>query len=218
MDEISAWRRNLPKQPGIICYQELPQPQTESVAGSFPPNFRSEYAPGVTVNGMTIGEQTIYDSSKLSLVSSRAVDLGLHPLEKMIRHSGQRSALLTTFEIEGHEFMVANIHLAWFTTHGRRRKQLGAVIDAMDPGKPALIVGDFNYTNKISARGLAKFLEEYDFYPAGERLTTHRFFGIEHQVDYVFQRNCTVLEIRAGNIDLSDHAPIFVTFGVGQNP
>ena len=110
--------------------------------------------------------------------------------------------------------MVANIHLLWFASHKRRREQLGAVIEAMDDQKPAIIVGDFNYTSMIRGGGLAKFLGQEGFQPAGGRLITHRLFGIGQQVDYIFQRNCTILEVRVEDIDLSDHAPIFVRFEV----
>ena len=76
IDEINNWARDLPNKPDVICYQELPESQVESSQASLPPSYRYEFAPGIIYNGETFGEQTLYDSSKVNLVSSRAVDLG----------------------------------------------------------------------------------------------------------------------------------------------
>lgn len=213
LDKINGWISQLPQKPDIICYQEYPEDQLNDVN----PGYKYAFARGLVKNERTYGELTAYKSDKFTLTSTRTIDLSVSNLEKKVfGHSGQRSALLTIFKFEDREFMVANLHLLWLATHNRRRSQIAMVIDAMDTQKPALIVGDFNYSSLVAGTGLTRYLSQEGFLPAGDKLDTHKFFGVRHQVDYLFQRNCSVAEVRAIDVNYSDHLPVFVKFDINK--
>lgn len=210
IESQSEWVRALQPPPDIICYQEYPAFRLKDSGVLLPKNYEYEYAPALVKKGQEYGELTAFNPNAVKLVHSKAVDLGVSGLEKMVfGHSGQRSGLVTTFEHEGQELIVANIHLLWLALNSRRREQLGIVIEEFsDPNKPGIIIGDFNYTSLLGGGGLSSFMKSSGFEKAGEAVSTHQFFGISHQLDYVFQRNCTVLELRVEDVHFSDHLPL----------
>lgn len=215
LNQINRWIGELPKRPDIICYQEYPEDQLSESDSLRTLGYSYEFARGLVKHERAYGELTAYKEDKYKLKVSKVIDLGVSELEKRVfGHSGQRSALVTSLEVNGQEFIIANLHLLWLAVHERRKKQIGMVIKEIEDDKPALIIGDFNYSSLVAGKGLSKFLSKEGFTPAGGKIATHKFFGIQHQLDYIFQRNCSVAEVSVGDVKLSDHSPVFVSFDI----
>lgn len=208
LPQIHEWIVGFSRKPDIVCFQEFPQ---DAIKGKPLGNsYGSEFAAGLVKVGNTYGELTAYNHESVQLLRSKALDLGVSGLErKLFAHSGQRSALLTTMEVNGHELMIANIHLLWLAVNSKRRNQLEVVLAAIgDTHCPAIVVGDFNYTDAVAGNGLAQYMKDNGFQQSKGKLVTHRFLGIRHQLDYIFQKNLILLEVRTESVPFSDHTPI----------
>ena len=215
LSQINKWIEGLPKKPDVICLQEYPYDHLDNNSLAVQ-GYRFEFAPGLVKRGRTFSELTAFKSD-LSLVASEVIDLGVSNLGKRVfRLSGQRSALITKFRAQGEGFAVANIHLEWLAPHSARRDQISLILKALGDTQSALIVGDFNYSDLVVGRGLIDYLAKHGFSLAGDRLKTHTIFGVKHQLDYVFQRSCTIGEVKVIDVDFSDHLPMIVEFDVSK--
>jgi endonuclease/exonuclease/phosphatase family metal-dependent hydrolase len=211
LPEIYEWLKSLPEKPDLICLQEFPEQEIDSFNRlnlfTIPGHA---YAPALTKYGRMHGELTAFDEAKLTPKKSMVVDLGEGLLERIYRRGSpsHRSALVTTFEHEGGEITFVNPHLIMMALHSGRRNQLDKILQLIGES-PAVILGDFNYSNLIGGEGLARFMEQRGFTQAGERLITHLIRGKAHQLDYLFFRGCSVEDVRTMAVSYSDHFPVF---------
>jgi endonuclease/exonuclease/phosphatase (EEP) superfamily protein YafD len=179
-----------------------------------------KYAPSYTRKETTYGELTAYKKSEMSLDFVKVVDLGSSIVARIIsRHNSKYTSLLTVFKFEKKDFIVINIHLMPQALHGRRRKQLGIAIEALQLLKfvniPSLIVGDYNYSSLIGRGGLVRFMAKHGFVIANKKkIITHKKWRIPHQTDYVFAKKCKITRIKSDRINFSDHYPLFVDFTI----
>lgn len=166
----------------------------------------------VEKKGKLYGELTLYRKNRLKLVNAKPVDLGINKFEKIImRHSGQRSSLITEFKFDNQKIIVVNLHLVLLAWHSIRRKQINTILEVIgQTDDPLIFVGDFNYSNRIIVSSLIKLMAQKGFSLASKDLVTHRFLGFYHQLDYVFYKNCKVGEINVGDINYSDHFPLYL--------
>lgn len=192
------------EQPDIVCFQEYP----EDHLSSFAPEYNEIFASSFNKGSRTFGELIIY-KPELILQTAYGVDLGMKNKTLLSSAVGRRSALAASFETEIGNLILANVHLEWLARSQYKLAQLGKVlasIDAAFPNSqdPTIIVGDYNFSNVFSGKGLEDFAR-VNGYSMGPALITHRFFGVRHQVDYVMYKNCKVENVRAEKTSDSDH-------------
>ena len=212
LERIADWVKA--KNPMVFCLQEFPQ---ESL-GNFVPGYQEFFAASFNKNKQTYGEM-IGLAGNIDLTSAFCVDLGRMSPVPFFPASGRRSALVIAFETQNGVVVIGDAHLEWRARAGYKLDQfkqlMGSIDQAFsDPEIPTILVGDFNFSNVFSGNGLERLALEKG-YQLGNRFNTHRIFGIRHQVDYVFYKNCRVEEVRTERINFSDHDPVL--FKVTQN-
>ncbi len=223
LGEAGEWLMALSPKTDILCLQEIPKnkiPTFKKLLDKHGYDFK--YAPSYTKSGITYGELTAYNNKNLKLVHSTVVDLGSSIVAKLIsRHNSKYTSLLTVFKYKSKNIIVINIHLLPHALNGRRRKQLGIAIEALQLLKfvniPSLIAGDYNYSSLTGRGSLIKFMAKHGFKIGGKKVVTHKKWKIPHQTDYVFYRNCKVKNIKSTQIKFSDHYPIIFDIDTDQN-
>jgi endonuclease/exonuclease/phosphatase family metal-dependent hydrolase len=219
LDEIITWLSGLPKQPDIICLQEYPQARVKKSNPFHMLGYDCKFAPSFIKQGKTYGELTAYNSKHLLLARSEIVNLGDSKWENLItKNTGQRSALITHFVHRRKKIVIANLHLTWFGLHRKRKNQLKMVIDMVKNYKTTMMVGDYNYSSLILGGGLSHFMADHNFSPTNHTFSTHRLFGLDHQVDYAFHRNCQMIGVKVEPIHYSDHRPMLIVSPPKQKP
>ena len=221
IDQAGEWFMSLNPKPDILCLQEIPQKKASQFQKFLDKHgYSHKYAPSYTKKGITYGELTAYNTKSVLLVFSKVVELGSSIVAKLIsRHNSRYTSLLTVFQYKKQNFIVVNIHLLPHGLHGRRRKQLGMAIQALQllrfVNMPSIIVGDYNYSSFFGRGGLIRYMAKNGFTMAGrKKLITHRQWRIPHQTDYVFYRQCKVKNVEVEAVKFSDHYPLLFNLEV----
>lgn len=209
LEDAAAWVTG--KSPDIFCLQEFP----ESEIGRFNPGYQQLFASSFNKKGRVYGELLAFKNT-IQLVSAFGVDLGVkHPIPLISSSSGRRTALIANLETPIGNIVVGNIHLEWLARSEYKIHQLERVLAAInqaypDSESPIILAGDYNYSGLFSGNGLRRYAGRSGYEISGD-LNTHRFFGLEHQVDYVLYRSCLVKDIRIEEVNYSDHKPLLFT-------
>lgn len=209
IDGVSAWIAE--KNPDAFCLQEFP----ESELGRFKKGYQEFFAASFNKKGRVFGE-LIGVRKGIKVETVYCVDLGKMPENPLLSSSrGRRSALVMNFRAPVGNLVLGNIHLEWQARSKFKLDQLRRVLKSMedmkiDPKTPIVLTGDFNYSKVFSGTGLERFASENGFQSA-VKFSTHRLFGLKHQVDYVFYKNCEIERARSERINFSDHKPILFT-------
>lgn len=210
LSRILSWLSGEFAKSDVICLQEYPQSKLTHLEQSLPPHFRHLFAHAFTIGKSTYGQVTIYNSSVLDLKSSSTLELGISVLESAFNLNRRpRTALVTRFQSEGRDFVLAHTHLVCAARNKLRRKQLSLILDYVKSTDhtPTMILGDLNYTSVIKQGPLLRLMAQHD-YKSAYRAITHRMFFLKHQVDYAFYKYCSVDQVYIGEQRLSDHYPI----------
>lgn len=217
LEKVIGWLKRSGKNPAIVCFQEFPEPKISILSELLgKTSYKFEFAPAVFKRKIQYGQLTLFRSDIVKLKSSKIIKLGESKLDSTIfQYKSHRSSLLTEFVFKSRTFLVVNVHLIWFASHKRRRNQLAATIKNLPKNLPTIIVGDYNYSIFLGRKkGLIKFMKEFGYSMAGERVATHRLWKIPQQIDYAFYKTLKVFEIKVGRIKYSDHFPILIKFGL----
>lgn len=214
VDKIFAWLKTLNNTPDFICFQEFPQNAINEIKTNLSKiaNYDLAFAPSFRYKNLQYGELTVYNCDKFNLTESITLALSSDlRLQKIIRVSGQRTALLTTFKIDDVKFTLANIHLPWLCRNTVRLKALAGIMAKLEENQPSLIVGDYNYSNIFDNTGLYELMAKNHFIPGGGYFITNSLFGlVNQQLDYAFARNSEAKIVNVAKLDYSDHYPLFL--------
>lgn len=205
----------------FYCFQEFPEHKIPDLKVYLDKlGYDLQFTPGFTHPGETYGELTAFKSSKLKLLEAETISLGGKDERTVVfTHQGlkifrvdklriDKSALLTSFQYQSHDFTVVNSHLSSDAHNSRKLKQLGTIIEALPTATSAVVLGDFNYA--VGRRKLTETMKAYGFRSGLQKQKTFRFApGISWQNDYIFHRGCKVEDVATKDVPHSDHYPIF---------
>lgn len=152
------------------------------------------------------------------LVEEYIIDIGHDDLEVLYKKvPTKRSALVTTFEKNGNQFIIANVHLSAFSFNLKRRKQSELVLEGLIKSVPVIMLGDFNYSSLIGRKTFIEFMRKLGLQMAGEKMITNKYKGIlKQQLDYVFYKGYKLSDIKVEELPFSDHYPVISNFE--ENP
>lgn len=217
LGRVVGWLKKTNPKPDIICIQEFPESKLEEIGEMLGKNsYKFEFAPSFQKKRVRFGELTLFRPGKLRLTSSKIIQLGESKLDSTIfRYKSHRSSLATEFDFKGKKILVVNVHLIWLGLHRSRKNQLKKTISALNRNIPTIIVGDYNYSLLLGRKkGLLKFMEEFGYKMAGERVVTHKLWKIPQQIDYAFYKGLKVSETKVIRLKYSDHFPITIGFDI----
>lgn len=212
LDQILEWLVSLPEEFDIICFQEFPKARINFLQNYLKHfDYDFQFATSFRIKGRDFGELTLLNKKKLSLEETTIVTLGHSIIEKrVLRLRRERTSLITKFNYHNTKIIIANTHLAAFTSNAKRRKQLSKVIENIDAGKknndiPAIILGDLNYSSLFRQGKFLKFVADKGFSNAHTNITHNLFFITTHQLDYILYRNIKISDIAIQRLSYSDH-------------
>jgi endonuclease/exonuclease/phosphatase family metal-dependent hydrolase len=219
LTKILEWYRLNRIQFDVICFQEYPEDKIKEFINLLPKNEYDykfspgfKFSPGLNNRHRIYGQVTVFNKTKLKLMSTRIVNLGTSKIEKRLFHNDvERSALITHFVYKEAPFLIANCHLTPLTFNKRRLNQLDLIFSHIRKDDIALIVGDFNYPS-VRSSGLIKFMSDNDFENGTINLKTHKLFFIRQQLDYIFSKGCALEHSAIHSIKFSDHFPLVAQF------
>jgi endonuclease/exonuclease/phosphatase (EEP) superfamily protein YafD len=212
LPKIYAWISKEHNNVDIICFQEFPEKDLNQ-NNEFLNKYKRAYAPGLKKRSKQLGQLTLYRKN-IKLVEEFILDLGQDDLEVLYRKiPTKRSALITTFEINKRQFIVANIHLSAFSFNLNRRRQLKKIIEGFTTSVSVIMLGDFNYSNLFGRRFFIKYMENMGLSLAGDKMITNKYKKlIKQQLDYVFYTGFKLSDINVKEQPFSDHYPVIVNF------
>lgn len=217
INEIVSWLNKDERKLDILCFQEFPEHKIEFLIQSLPIKPRShQFCQTVNRNKRYYGQLTVILGKDISENFFKVVDLGtaifevVQPFFKI-----KRQALISCLRFENKDFLLVNTHLSSLALNEKRLLQISSIHQIIDKlmlsrSLAQLIVGDFNYTSLLQQHTLFKFMDQHGFKNAHKH-QTHRFYLVDHQLDYLFYKNCSIKEVRVEKIRLSDHYPVFFT-------
>lgn len=202
----------------IICFQEFPHHNISSFIASRKIPTGYCFAPSIYFKKKTYGQLTIFNQNKLKLIKNTELTLGASRIEKKVgqlfRHAIKRKSLLTLFEANHKQLMVANTHLTSAAFNGHRINQLNEVCREIQNSPHALIIGDMNYTSALPRFSLRRLIKKYQFEDMTKKLKTHRLFFMKHQLDYIFAKAVKVGRVITEQLPFSDHYPLMTKFEI----
>jgi len=210
----------------FYCFQEFPKHQISDLKMYLDKlGYDFIFAPGFVRYGLTYGELTAFKKSKLKFLNTETISLGGKGEQNIVfTHNGlklfrvdkteiDKSALLTRFQYQNHDFTLVNTHLSTDLHNTRKLKQLAIIRKVLSADKKAVILGDFNYV--VGKRRLAKIMEREGFRSGLQNEKTFRFAsGVAWQNDYIFYRECKVEGVAIKRVQHSDHYPIFFKLAI----
>lgn len=219
IEQILAWLTSLPYSFDIICFQEFPYSQLALIKDIFnPTHYEFNYAASFMLKNEEYGELTVIYKQKAKVAESISLSLGTSIIEqKVLRLKKQRSSLVTKLRYKNKFLLLANTHLVAYASNKRRRDQLTQVITHLKrvspTSIPTVILGDFNYSSLFWQEKLLLFMEEHGFINSYQA-NTHKLFLFNHQLDYIFFMNSTILNVEVLHVPFSDHLPIKFTLQI----
>lgn len=221
MPQIIEWMQDVPldQRPQIVCFQEMPEPYLNRLAGKLGQIGYStlRFASAIKKDGQTFGQLTAV-GLRGRLLSDRVVNFGLSKKERVYPgikgRSGRRSALVTQIQTaQDRVLQVVNIHQPLIASGGERVRNLAQVDQGLDPSIPAIIAGDQNFATFLrfsDKNWLVDQMAEMGFIDSGNREPTFGWGGMKWTVDYIGARGVELRNPQVKKIGLSDHDPLFV--------
>ena len=215
LNKIYKWIEEFRSNTDIICFQEFPEEEIKNLLNNeFLKEYSYSFSPGLKKNSKQLGQITLFKKNKLKLIEEYIIDIGHDDLEILYKKTPtKRSALVTTFEIDGKQFIVANVHLSAFTINIKRRKQTKKVIEGFIKSVPFILLGDFNYSSLFGRKSFINYMEKLGLILAGEKMITNKYKGfLKQQLDYIFYYGFKIYDIKVEELDYSDHFPVIADF------
>lgn len=209
---IYNWIQSLSRLPDIFCFQEFPVVAIETLHGIIGSKYQSIFVSSIVKRKRVYGQLTLYNSGRFQLKNSRVIHLprGLGESKIFLRNVHRRS-LTTQFTTRKNKtFTLSNVHLVFAGSNALRLHQLKSIVRTEKDNRH-LVVGDYNYTSRLSNRPLFKTMATYGFTSALSG-PTHRLLGVPQQLDYVFYKNIAAVTAKILAPRFSDHLPIMVQF------
>jgi endonuclease/exonuclease/phosphatase family metal-dependent hydrolase len=215
---IIQWMNSLEKLPDILCFQECPEEERFPTSSRLlsglrgaSKNYDLRFVQSLNTKRKSYGQLTLYDKTKLKVTNNSFVDLEKTLIEKIFSPNKiNRKVLITSFIYKSKPLIVINSHLTSIHLNKIRRTQIVKIIDSLDKKLntvATLFLGDLNYSSLLRQRKLLSLMGKYG-YINGFSLKTHKLFFLRHQLDYVFFKNCRVVNPEVVKINYSDHYPI----------
>lgn len=211
---IYNWIQSLSHFPDIFCLQEFPVSNIERLHEIVGSKYQSIFVSSIVRRKKVFGQLTLYNSRLLSLIDSRAINLpkGMGESKIFLRNI-HRKSLTTKFVTRKNEsFTLNNVHLVFAGSNALRLHQLTSIVGSKEDSRH-LVVGDYNYTSRLSNKPLFTTMATYGFTSALSG-STHRLLGVPQQLDYVFYRNLERVTAKILALRFSDHLPIMVQFNL----
>ena len=214
----------------IFCFQEIRTGNPDEFIGNaildaLGSDWKGEFL--ISENSKNdYGLGIIWNSSELELDNFQALDFPLLPqlfhLDRLVEQyllSGdatpvKRAALIATFQINGQQFRLSNVHADWHGGFEHRFNQIQFLLNHLKTSdiKSEIICGDFNTIGLFRSYKQIKKIQELlgsefiNFFPK------HRITSIHGQrLDHVFARNFNQNSAKVHLMLGSDHFPIMVS-------
>lgn len=212
IDRIIDWANRLPDY-DVLCFQEFPKPKIKEcmeLLSRRPYGYR--YVPSFTFRKKLYGQLTMYRTDRLTLRTTKVVNLGTSAPERILMKTRiPRTCLITEFRYGKEAFTVANVHLVALAWNKLKYLQVGSVIASLAKRNgPAVLVGDFNISSIAGKKKLLRLMESSGYTYNKKRIATHRVAIFKHQFDYVFARGATIRTVTPYRVPFSDHYPLDV--------
>lgn len=215
LEAIAQWLRSHKTKFDILCFQEFPKERINFLLKALQPvNYSFKYGTNFIHKGRDYGELTLINTKKLKFLDSKVIFLGTNIIEdKVFGLKGERSALITKLAFANETFILSNTHLIAYALNYHRRNQLEIVAGqiksmAKNSNTPVILLGDLNYSSLIRQDRIFALMQKKGF-RSGHRQKTHKLLSLkDHQVDYVFYKNCIVNEVEILKLPFSDHLPV----------
>lgn len=201
----------------VVCFQEFPKhaisPFLKAFSGA---KYGYRFAPFLQRRRTTFGELTLFRKDQLTLVKSLTVSLGINSGERvMLRARIPRTSLISILRYKKKTIVLVNVHLVNVAFNALRYKQITEIMSRLNRNSTqSVFLGDFNMSSMFGRRKLFALMEKSGFDMQKKRLSTHRFAGIKHQMDYIFWKGCRVNDLSVERVKFSDHYPISFTVSV----
>lgn len=243
------------EKPDIICFQEFPKGEkAKEFIKYFGEDYDREHSLSLKLLHRTLGLTTFYNKKRLKLKRSHIIHL---PQKKLSRPESivanmicsftgvfDRTALITTFEVDQKELTVVNVHLS--LEGGKNHKLVQFMeatrrLEALGITKNIIICGDFNLNSrsrtfkKLKKTALAKEFEELSknirythnitspyMFPEDKTFLIRKIlklgnlFGLKtrRKIDHAFGKGLLAFSSKTINIKGSDHNPIITKFKI----
>lgn len=214
LSSIIQWLNSLEKLPDILCFQEFPDPTSLRLLLGLRgarENYDLRFVQSLIKKRKFYGQLTLYNKKILTLIKHTDVHLGNSKLEKILSFQSKgRNALITSFRYKNKVFELINAHLTAFHLNETRRRQILMIMDSIKEGTekiPTIFLGDLNYSSLLRQSKLIDLMKKYGLENAFS-LKTHKLFFLRHQLDYVFYKNCQIVNPEVIKINYSDHYPV----------
>lgn len=218
IDKIVDWLNRLPDT-DVLCLQEFPKDKIEEcvrLLGRVP--YGHMFAEAFTFRKRIFGEFTLYRTDRIKNAKFETVSLGINKIERRIlKTTVPRSYLILTGSISGRKIVVVNVHIVALAVNAVKFKQVMHMIEYLLPLRsPQVLLGDFNISSILGKKRLIGLFKKSGYMMHPKKIATHRVGLIRHQFDYVFARNCMIVDQVAERVKFSDHFPIRVTCQFGR--
>jgi endonuclease/exonuclease/phosphatase family metal-dependent hydrolase len=197
----------------IICLQEMNLKGLEFLANALEYNYiyyPSAIHPG---NNKDFGQAIL---SRWPIEKDQKVLLPFSSTDRYLKI--QKSAIGANILINGRKILVFSVHLGVMISPEHRKKQVQAIIAAIDLSiDKCIIAGDFNTYAQIHTKAVTEILEDAGFNLATKNTGwTYKYWYLLNRktaLDYIFYKGLKL--IRAEKItdrSHSDHLPIWADF------
>lgn len=218
IDKIVDWLNRLPDT-DVLCLQEFPMDKIDEcvrLLGRVPYGYM--FAEAFTLKKRVFGELTLYRKDRITHAKFETVSLGINKMERRIlKTTIPRSYLILTGRINGRKIIVVNVHIVALAVNAVKFNQVMTMIEYLTSIRsPLIILGDFNISSLLGKKRLMAVFKKSKYMMHPKKIATHRVGLLRHQFDYVFARNCMIVDQDAERVKFSDHFPIRVTCQFGN--
>ncbi len=212
IDALSTYDRLC--RPDLLLLQEMDEAGTATMADALDLNYAYAAASVHPKSGRDFGNAIL---SPFPLIDDWIVEL-----PHKARAGGQpRIAAVAVTRIEGHDVTVCSTHTEIPALSAAKRQEQFATLAAAAsrwPTDQVVVGGDFNTVTRKGVRKLVNLFEDVDFsHVSIDAITTLRRIGQNFTLDHLFARGLWPVESGVvRGLDVSDHAPIWVTLEPGS--
>ncbi|WP_300267053.1 endonuclease/exonuclease/phosphatase family protein [Microbacterium sp.] len=197
-------------EPDLLCLQECDVTELSDEIGGL--------ALADATHGNRLGLAVYYRANTFALKDIRTFGLKKSLHDRMLKPAHERVLGVRLHDIDnGRELIVASFHAAPLTAlNSLRRNQIRTALtelEAMGPGLPVLMVGDYNYP--VFKENLGQTVRDHGYtLTLSDDRTYTRYRVFKGHYDFATSNGFAIDSVQTLPQKSSDHRPILVTAGM----